>query len=194
MLHFGGLCVNISVLQFLEAKNLNGNNQKGIKTVFQFLKFICVGMINSVVNYVAYLIVLALGGHYILANLVGFVLSVLSSYLINSRLVFEKDEGISGFRVLMKLYVAYAVNGILLTNLFSWLLLDVAKFERILGGLAQLTAQLGLSFTARDLAEIIVPVIVACVLTPLNFVVNKFWAYRAYGKKKVQPSDKTEEE
>lgn len=166
--------------------------RNGGKTPLQFLKFICVGMINSVVNYVAYLIVLALGGHYILANIVGFVLSVLSSYMINSRLVFEKDEGVSAFRVLMKLYAAYALNGLLLTNLFSWLLLDVIKFERVLGGLSQLVMQLGLSFTARDLAEIIVPVIVACVLTPLNFVVNKFWAYRGGKNKNKQSAEQTE--
>lgn len=167
-------------------------NRKDGKTALQFIKFIGVGMINSVVNYVAYLIVLALGGHYILANLVGFVLSVLSSYLINSRLVFEKEEGVSGFQVLMKLYAAYALNGILLTNLFSWLLLDVIKFERILGGLSQLITQAGLSFTARDLAEIIVPVIVACILTPLNFVVNKFWAYTGSRRAKKKAAKQNE--
>lgn len=168
--------------------------QNSGKTPLQFLKFICVGMINSIVNYVAYLIVLALGGHYVLANLVGFVLSVLSSYLINSRLVFEKAEGVSGFRVLMRLYAAYAFNGILLTNLFSWLLLDVIKFEQVLGGLSQAVAQLGVSLTARDLAEIIVPVIVACVLTPLNFVSNKFWAYAGGKNKKNQAEEINEAE
>lgn len=61
--------------------------KKSNNAVIQYLKFIVVGSINAIVNYVAYAAVVFVGGHYVLATLVGFVLSVLSSYLINSRLV-----------------------------------------------------------------------------------------------------------
>ena len=62
--------------------------KKSNNAVIQYLKFIVVGSINAIVNYVAYAAVVFVGGHYVLATLVGFVLSVLSSYLINSSLVF----------------------------------------------------------------------------------------------------------
>ena len=56
--------------------------KKSNNAVIQYLKFIVVGSINAIVNYVAYAAVVFVGGHYVLATLVGFVLSVLSSYLI----------------------------------------------------------------------------------------------------------------
>ena len=74
--------------------------KKSNNAVIQYLKFIVVGSINAIVNYVAYAAVVFVGGHYVLATLVGFVLSVLSSYLINSKLVFERDEGVKGLSLI----------------------------------------------------------------------------------------------
>ena len=103
--------------------------KKSNNAVIQYLKFIVVGSINAIVNYVAYAAVVFVGGHYVLATLVGFVLSVLSSYLINSRLVFERDEGVKGWQVLLRLYVVYAFSGLFLTTLLTWLFLDVLNLE-----------------------------------------------------------------
>ena len=103
--------------------------KKSNNAVIQYLKFIVVGSINAIVNYVAYAAVVFVGGHYVLATLVGFVLSVLSSYLINSSLVFERDEGVKGWQVLLRLYVVYAFSGLFLTTLLTWLFLDVLNLE-----------------------------------------------------------------
>ena len=102
--------------------------KKSNNAVIQYLKFIVVGSINAIVN-VAYAAVVFVGGHYVLATLVGFVLSVLSSYLINSKLVFERDEGVKGWQVLLRLYVVYAFSGLFLTTLLTWLFLDVLNLE-----------------------------------------------------------------
>ena len=119
--------------------------KKSNNAVIQYLKFIVVGSINAIVNYVAYAAVVFVGGHYVLATLVGFVLSVLSSYLINSRLVFERDEGVKGWQVLLRLYIVYAFSGLFLTTLLTWLFLDVLNLEESVRSLGE-----GLTFLPTE--------------------------------------------
>lgn len=156
--------------------------KKSNNALIQYLKFIVVGSINAIVNYVAYAAVIFFGGHYVSATLVGFILSVLSSYLINSRLVFERDDGVKGWQVLLKLYAAYAFSGLFLTTLLTWLFLDVINLEKGVMPFGELLRQSGVDMSDRKLAEYIAPCIVTVIIMPLNFVINKFWAYKKVGK------------
>lgn len=156
--------------------------KKSDNTLVQYLKFIVVGSINAMVNYVAYAAVIFVGGHYVLANIVGFVLSVLSSYLLNSKLVFNREEGVKGWQVLLRLYIVYAFSGLFLTNLLTWLFLDVMKLEEGVRMLGEQLRQSGVAITDRKLAEYIAPCIVAVIVTPINFVTNKFFAYKKLDK------------
>ena len=166
--------------------------KKSNNAVIQYLKFIVVGSINATVNYVAYAAVVFVGGHYVLATLVGFVLSVLSSYLINSSLVFERDEGVKGWQVLLRLYVVYAFSGLFLTTLLTWLFLDVLNLEEGVRSLGEVIRQSGVDMTDRKLAEYIAPCIVAVIVTPFNFVTNKFFAYKKLGKSSKEKAKKEE--
>ena len=166
--------------------------KKSNNAVIQYLKFIVVGSINAIVNYVAYAAVVFVGGHYVLATLVGFVLSVLSSYLINSSLVFERDEGVKGWQVLLRLYVVYAFSGLFLTTLLTWLFLDVLNLEEGVRSLGEAIRQSGVDMTDRKLAEYIAPCIVAVIVTPFNFVTNKFFAYKKLGKSSKEKAKKEE--
>ena len=156
--------------------------KKSNNAVIQYLKFIVVGSINAIVNYVAYAAVV----------FVGFVLSVLSSYLINSSLVFERDEGVKGWQVLLRLYVVYAFSGLFLTTLLTWLFLDVLNLEEGVRSLGEAIRQSGVDMTDRKLAEYIAPCIVAVIVTPLNFVTNKFFAYKKLGKSSKEKAKKEE--
>lgn len=166
--------------------------KKSNNAVIQYLKFIVVGSINAIVNYVAYAAVVFVGGHYVLATLVGFVLSVLSSYLINGKLVFERDEGVKGWQVLLRLYVVYAFSGLFLTTLLTWLFLDVLNLEEGVRSLGEAIRQSGVDMTDRKLAEYIAPCIVAVIVTPFNFVTNKFFAYKKLGKSSKEKAKKEE--
>ena len=165
---------------------------KSDNAVVQYLKFIGVGLINAAVTYISYSAVIYLGGHYVLANIVGFTLSVLSSYLINGKFVFDRDEGVKGWQVLLRLYVSYAFTGLLLTNVMSWLWLDVMKLEEGVRPFNEMLAQSGVDMTDRKLAEYIAPCIVAVIVTPFNFVTNKFFAYRKLGKSSKEKAKKEE--
>ncbi len=129
----------------------------------QFVKFCLVGVSNTIVSYLLNIAVLfllkdaGLSFDYVIANIVAFVLSVLWSFFWNNRFVFTKEEGEkrSVWKTLLKTYVAYSVTGIVLCNILSYIWIDV----------------LGIS-------KLIAPLINLIISVPINFLLNKFWAYK----------------
>lgn len=134
-----------------------------VNNLVQFTKFGLVGISNTFISYFLNVTTLLLlksfqaDWDYIAANLVAFGLSVLWSFYWNSRYVFmtKKGEYRSTFKTLMKTYVSYGFTGIILNNILSWLWID----------------KLGIS-------KYIAPLINLIVSVPLNFVINKLWAFR----------------
>ena len=118
-------------------------------------------MTNTLVYYACYSILVRLGCHYALANGIGFVISVLNSYLWNSLFVFkkeaEKDEGKkrNTAATLVKTFISYALTGLVLQTFLLHLLIDIA-----------------------GISKYIAPLLCVCVTTPLNFLLNKFWTFR----------------
>ncbi len=129
----------------------------------QFVKFCLVGVSNTLVSYLLNIAVLfllkdaGLSFDYVIANVVAFILSVLWSFFWNNRFVFTKEDGEkrSVWKTLLKTYVAYSVTGIVLCNILSYIWIDV----------------LGIS-------KLIAPLINLIISVPINFLLNKFWAYR----------------
>ncbi len=121
----------------------------------QFLKFGLVGVLNTVIAYVVYLFFIMLGIHYMVSNLIGFSVSVINSYYWNNRYVFKVDRQRVWWKTLAKTYISYAGTGILLSSLLLFLWVDVC------GIMEEVAPLLNLLFTV-----------------PINFIVNKFWAYK----------------
>lgn len=147
----------------------------------QFLSFIIFGSINSVVYYLSYSLLVFLGMHYIPANAIGFVLSVISSFLLNSRLVFKEDSEKQKrvwWRVLLKVFMTNAFTGLLLTSLLLKLWLDIVHLSKAMEPASLALSQSGIKISAEELAEYVAPVINMLITTPMNFFINKFWTYR----------------
>lgn len=147
----------------------------------QFLSFIIFGSINSVVYYLSYSLLVFLGMHYIPANAIGFVLSVISSFLLNSRLVFKEDSEKQKrvwWRVLLKVFMTNAFTGLLLTSLLLKLWLDIVNLSKAMEPASLALSQSGIKISAEELAEYVAPVINMLITTPMNFFINKFWTYR----------------
>lgn len=127
----------------------------------QFIKFCLVGVSNFAVSYVVYAVTLFLGFHWIVGSVLGFVISVLNSFYWNNKYVFTTGSGEhrSWWQALIKTYISYAFSGLLLSNVLLFLWNDVLGIPELLG-----------------------PVINLVVTTPINFVVNKLWAFRSSGK------------
>lgn len=129
----------------------------------QFVKFAIIGVTNTAVSYIINVIVLLImeplcvSWDYIVANCIAFVLSVLWSFYWNNKYVFKKEEGQyrSLWKSLLKTYASYAVSGIVIANILSWFLISI----------------LGVS-------KYIVPLINLVISVPLNFILNKLWAFK----------------
>ena len=126
----------------------------------QFIKFGLVGLSNTIVSYVAYAIFVYAGCHYLFAGVLSFVVGVMNSFIWNNKYVFQKNDGTKRTaRELMesfcKTFLSYASTGLILSNLLLFVWVDVAHISQYLG-----------------------PIINLIVTIPLNFVLNKYWAFR----------------
>ena len=67
--------------------------EKQWDTFLQFVKFAFVGVSNFLISYIVYAVFLAIGCHWLIGSIVGFVVSVLNSFFWNDRYVFVQGEG-----------------------------------------------------------------------------------------------------
>lgn len=132
--------------------------------ITQFVKFGIVGFSNNVIFYLVNLAVLfmlknqELSWDYMAGNIAGFLVSVLWSYYWNSKYVFKQggNEKRSALKTLIKTYLAYGFTGIVLNNALSYLWISI----------------LGIS-------KLIAPLINLFITVPVNFIMNKLWAFRS---------------
>lgn len=125
--------------------------------LLQFVKFGIVGLTNTIIGYVIYSICIWIGLHYLLANAIGFFISVLNAYYWSDRFVFKKGEGESRNTIwtLAKTYIAYGSTGLLLASILLYLYVD-----------------------KLHISEYIAQLLVLVITIPLNFIINKFWSFK----------------
>lgn len=134
------------------------------ETFMQFIKFGIVGLSNTGISYLIYAGSLIWFRHlnmfsesdYLIAQFVAFILSVLWSFYWNNKMVFviEKEKKRSFWKVLVKTYISYSFTGLFLNSI---LLVFWVKICHI--------------------SELVAPIINLLVSVPLNFVINKYWAF-----------------
>lgn len=150
---------------------------------WQFVKFGLVGAFNTLLSYGIYNMcyyVFNTGVH--IANIIGFIISVLSAYLLQNKFVFKQEEGSEKrvwWKVLIKTYISYSFTGLLLTELLLFLWLNVINISQYLEGVCSWLMSYGITFTPEDLAASVAPLLNMIVTIPTNFIINKFWAYRS---------------
>ena len=138
-----------------------------IEWLAQFIKFGLVGVSNTLLSYLIYIFVIWILKpynvyfDYILGSVLGFILSVLWSFFWNSKLVFnEGSEKRNILKSLLKTYLSYAATGIVLANILLYV------FVEIFG-----------------ISKEIAPLLNLLITVPLNFILNKYWAFRKEKKK-----------
>ena len=131
------------------------------QTFKEFLQFGLVGVSNTIISYLLYVVTLLLVSKsgvkfdYIIANIVSWLLSVLWSFYWNNKFVFKKEEGEK--RNIWAAYVSYGFTGLILNNILSVLWVSVLHISKMLA-----------------------PIINLVISIPINFFMNKLWAF---GKK-----------
>lgn len=155
------------------------------KTFWQFIKFCIVGASNTIISIAIYSVIVYLGGDYIMANLIGFVISVLNAYYWSNKYVFKEDTNAQRriwWKVLLKTYAAYSW-GFVVSTLLLVFWVDVILISRYLVPLAELCKSQGWEKLDADmLAKFLASFINLLVTIPMNYVINKYWAYRQKGK------------
>lgn len=153
------------VLRFLVYKvfRLSVQEEK-INVLIQFIKFGIIGLSNTVISYVIYIVSLMLmqkmgifaNIDYLIAQFIGFVLSVLWSFYWNNKFVFREDgKKRNLIRTLLKTYISYSFTGLFLNSVLSVLWVEVFHWSKM-----------------------IAPIVNLLISVPLNFIINKFWAFK----------------
>ena len=136
----------------------------------QFVKFGIVGVGNTLISLVTYwLCFYGFGWYYQISNVLSFLVSVTNAYYWNSRYVFKNGRDYhfrEHLRAYFKAMISYGSTFLLSTALLT-LWVEVCGIN---AGLA--------------------PLINLLITIPLNFFLNKHWAFR--NKKNESPVDRKE--
>lgn len=169
-----GICAEGKRLRMMDNKKLTD------KSFWQFVKFALVGVSNTLVSEGVYAVLVFFKMHYLPASFIGFSLSVLNAYYWSNRYVFTREEGEERvwWKVLCKTYVAY-LGGYLLSAFLLFFWIDVLKIARWMELPATWCAGMGLDgFDAEFLGSVLAAGLNLLLTVPINFLVNKYWAYR----------------
>ena len=131
----------------------------------QFIKFGIVGVSNTLISYILYVVSLLIFQKlnwfgkvdYLVAQMIAFILSVLWSFYWNNKMVFVKEEGQQRnlWKALVKTYISYSFTGLFLNSALLVLWVDMLH-----------------------ISEFVAPIINLLISVPLNFIINKFWAFK----------------
>ena len=125
-----------------------------MQSLVQLIKFSLVGVVNNLVYYGVFMALLMSSLHYILCHIAAFMLSVLNAYWLNRHYVF-RPESDSWFISLIRTYLAYAFSGLIIGNLLLIFLVERCSLHPAMASLLTLM-----------------------ITVPMNFLLNKFWAFK----------------
>lgn len=129
------------------------SKQFDLKNIMQqFIKFGIVGISNTFISLLIFYLLVFLHFHYILANTLAFIISVLNSYYWNRKYVFNKTD--KRIQTLTKTFISYGTTFVLGTFL---LFVMVEKL---------------------NVSQLIAPLVNLLITVPINFLFNKFWAFK----------------
>lgn len=142
-------------------------------SLLQFVKFGLVGVWNTVFNYALYAVSLLIFQRLDLlqqnpynldmhiSTVIAFIISVFVSFLLNSRFVFQAEEGQtrSFGKALLKCYLSYGFTGLILNPILNTVWVKILPLP-------------------QDTAKLIAPAFSLIIAIPINFIMNKLWAFK----------------
>lgn len=120
---------------------------------FQFFKFGLVGVLNTVIGLVSYYVFIIMGFHYMIANVLSWLISVFNAFYWNNKYVFKNN--LSWWRALIKTYISYGLSFV-----FSAVLLFI--FVEYV-----------------EISEVVAPIAILTLTIPVNFFMNKYWTFKS---------------
>ena len=120
--------------------------------VIRFIKFGMVGVINTLVNWIIFFILNALGMYYILANIIAYILGTVNSYLWNTLWVFKYKDKASTETTIK--FIILNLIGLGLNTGILYVLVDLCNLNKFIG-----------------------LVITTGIVMIINYIVNKLWVF-----------------
>ncbi len=132
-------------------------SEENLEKIFQFVQFGIVGVSNTLISYIVYIILVSLGSYYLIASLIGFLISVINAFYWNNKYVFKsrKEEKRTLCGAFIKTFASYAGTGLILNNILLIIWIDILEINEMAG-----------------------PIINLFITIPLNFLLNKYWAFK----------------
>lgn len=131
----------------------------------QFFKFGIVGFSNTLLSYLLYLLFLKLFENhqvvsrfdYIISSVITFFICSIWSFYWNNRVTFKRkgEEKRDLKKTYIKMVLSYSLTGLFLHNTMLFVLVEFWSIPKE-----------------------IVPILILIVTVPLNFLLNKYWAFR----------------
>lgn len=166
---------------------------------WQFIKFGIVGVSNTLINQIVYAVIVYFGGNYVFAYAMGFIISVLNAYYWGNKYVFKEDKNAEKrvwWKVLLKTYVAY-FWGFIISTLLLIFWVDIVELSRFMHPLETIVKSWGFdNVDAKMLGELVAAPLNWVITIPMNFVINKYWAYsqkKTESRKSEKPYDMYED-
>ena len=132
----------------------------------QFLKFILIGSSSSLVNFLVYNGMLCCAGElhlfakidYLIAQIIGFAVSVFWSFYLSRKFVFtsQEEKAVPWYQALVKMYLSYGFTGFCLNSILSILWVNVFGIPKE-----------------------VLTLINDMIAFPLNFLLIKFWSFKS---------------
>ena len=132
--------------------------------IMQFVKFVCVGLLNTMVTlFVIFLCKSCLGVNPWVSNAIGYIAGVVNSFLWNKQWVFKSHNGISkeAIRFLISFLFCYCIQFAVTILLATHINVEYIIY--------------GYTLTGYGIATVIGMV----VYTVSNFILNRFYTFKA---------------
>ena len=142
-------------------------SEENFEKLWQFFRYLMVGLSNFLVSSLVFLLLYEVCHVKLeIANFLGFTISVVNACYWSNRYVFKAGEGVKRvwWKIFLKTYISYALFSLILH-----------------------TYLLNLFVEKWGMNSVLALIILLFITTPLNFIVNKFWAYK--DKKEEAVSD-----
>ena len=123
--------------------------------IFRFIKFGLVGVLNTLINWILFILLNSIGVYYIISNIIAYIISTLNSYLWNSKWVF-KYSGDNIKETSFK-FIVLNIIGLTLNTIILYLLVDIVGLNKL-----------------------IALVITTGIVMILNYFINKLWVFKKY--------------
>ena len=121
--------------------------------LINIIKFSIVGVSNTLLNFVIFILLNNIGINYILASIIAYSITIINSYFWNSRLVFKYDNK-NKKSILIK-FIILNLIGLSINAVLMATLVGVLAIKKIV-------------------AMFIVSLLVMCI----NYILNKIWVFK----------------